>query len=148
MTIPIESFEPRTLARDWGTETVVAESLGLVGKILVYLQGRAGGLQAHTRRREHFHLFQGEAWVDSDDGAGRLVRHHMTAGQTFHIPPGAPHRFEAITDCIVFEISDSAAPDRVRLEAIYGEAETGGLPTTWPPGEWVPSVPDPGRYRP
>lgn len=79
---------------------------------------------------ESFHLVSGVAYVDSDNGEGRLTRIRMMAGQTLHIPSGAAHRFVAITDCVVFEVSTSADADRVRMETQYGESEVGGLPST------------------
>jgi mannose-6-phosphate isomerase-like protein (cupin superfamily) len=132
MTIPIEPFEPYKMVRDWGEEAVIAEGPGYCGKILTYGKGQAGGLQAHRVRDESFFLLAGSAWVDSDDGSGNLIRCRMERGQTWHIPPGAAHRFEAIEDCVVIEISTSAKPDRVRLEEAYGLPDPGGLPTTWP----------------
>lgn len=130
MNPTINAYEMRRMDRPWGEEIVIAEGPGYVGKILLYDAACAGGLQKHERRTESFHMFSGEAWVDSDDGHGDLIRQKMTAGMTFTIPAGAAHRFTAITPCIVFEVSDSAVEDRVRLEAQYGEPETGGLPTT------------------
>ncbi len=126
----ISAYIPRTLDRDWGTEEIIAEGPGYCGKILRYTAGTQGGLQAHTWRVESFHLVVGRAYVDSDDGQGHLIRNMMHPGQTFHIPAGAPHRFIAITDCLVFEVSTSADADRVRMETQYGEPEMGGLPST------------------
>lgn len=130
MSVPIEPFAPVEIQRDWGTETLIAEGPGYVGKILRYGRGRAGGLQLHRQRIESFHLFSGHAYVDYDPGDGSLTRVAMRPGETFTIPAGAPHRFTAETNCIVFETSNSAAEDRIRLEARYGEPEVGGLPTT------------------
>ncbi len=130
MNQTISGYIPRTLARDWGTETIIAEGPGYCGKILHYWAGKAGGLQAHTWRVESFHLVSGTAYVDADDGNGDLIRLKMQSGATFHIPAGATHRFTAITDCLVFEVSTSADADRVRMETQYGEPEVGGLPST------------------
>ncbi len=132
MTVQIQEYTPLEAPRDWGVEKLVAEGPGCVGKVLTYRAGYAGGLQLHTIRWEAFFLFSGEAWVDSADGQGDLIRQKMTPGMSFLIPPLAAHRFTAITDCTVFEVSTSAAENRVRLEMQYGEPETGGLPTTEP----------------
>ncbi len=130
MNPTISAYIPRTLPREWGAEEIIAEGPGYCGKILRYMAGKAGGLQSHTLRVESFHLVFGTAWVDSDDGNGYLIRQQMEPGQTFHIPAGAAHRFTAITDCLVFEVSTSADPDRLRMETQYGEPEVGGLPST------------------
>jgi quercetin dioxygenase-like cupin family protein len=85
----------------------------------------------HRTKDETFYLLSGEAWVDSDED-GDLVRVRMVAGQSFRIPPGAPHRFEAITDCLVLEVSTPVHNDRVRLEEHYDVEVHGpyGLETT------------------
>ena len=67
--------------------------------------------------------------MDCDAGDGRLLRIEMHPGESFHVPPGAVHRFTAITDCIGFEASTPQFEDRVRVEAEYGEPDVGGLPT-------------------
>jgi len=130
---PIEAVTPRVVQRPWGTETFLVETPDYLGKLLYYEAGKAGGLQMHVEKDEAFHLVSGEAWVDSDDGTGTLIRQKMTPGMTFHIPNGAPHRFEAVVDCFVFEVSTPHYEDRVRLEEHYGVDVIGdgpGLPTT------------------
>ena len=130
--VPIEPFTPQVKIQTWGTETIIASTPEYLGKILIYKAGKAGGLQAHARKVETFYLHEGEAWVDYDQD-GKIVRVKMTPGMSFHIPSGAPHRFEAITDCVVFEASTPVFEDRVRLEDFYGVDFVGdefGLPTT------------------
>ncbi len=51
---------------------------------------------------------------------GTLERVLMRPGDTFTVPPGAIHRFEAITDCVVYEASIPVFDDRVNVEHIYG----------------------------
>lgn len=116
----------------WGEEILLAETPDYSLKVLYYKAGKAGGLQFHVRKDESFTLHIGEAWVDFDDGEGHLVHMLMIAGQTFHIPPGAVHRFRAITDCTVYEASTNIRDDRVRMEKFYGEPEVEGLPSTAP----------------
>ena len=132
---PIEMYEPRILIRDWGSETIVAETPDYLGKILVYMPGKAGGLQFHVEKDESFHLSEGWGYLDYDAGDGKLTRKVMTAGQTVHIPAGAVHRFEAGVRCVGFETSTPHYDDRVRVEERYGVPTIGdgpGLPTTWP----------------
>lgn len=127
----IEKFDIRDVgARSWGREILIAHTPFYLGKILYMNAGHAGGLQAHRVKDETFFLFSGEAWVDFDPGAGVIERVKMEAGQSYHIPPGAVHRVEAITDCIFFEASTPIFDDRVRMEDRYGLKQDGGLPTT------------------
>ncbi len=119
--------------RDWGTETFVAQSKHYLGKVLKMNAGTKGGLQLHREKEETFYLFDGVAIVRSDDGYGNLIEEEMSKGQAYHIPPGAPHQVEAVTDCLFFEASTPHYDDRVRLEEHYGLPSEGGLPTTSAP---------------
>ena len=130
---PIIPFTPYTIQQEWGTETIVAETPDYLGKVLRYRMGKAGGLQSHEFKDETFHLVEGFAWVEHDDGNGNLVKVKMSPGESYHIPVGAPHRFRAIVDCLVFETSTPIHNDRIRLEEAYQVAVIGdgpGLPTT------------------
>lgn len=126
----IARYEPKTLYREWGEEIFIAETPHYLGKMLRMKAGTRGGLQYHVEKDETFFLLSGSAWVRSDDGTGRLVQEVMAHGEAYHIPPGAPHQVEAITDCVFFEASTPHYDDRVRCEAQYGLPEGGGLPTT------------------
>lgn len=129
---PIDVFPTTLTERTWGTELIIGETEEYLGKVLRYRAGCAGGLQLHRTKDETFHMLSGLAWVESDVD-GTLVKARMTAGDSFHIPAGAPHRFDAITDCVVVEVSTPIHDDRVRLEAHYGVAVKGadyGLETT------------------
>jgi len=127
----IQLFPPRELhPRTWGREIVIAQTEHYLVKLLLMKAGQAGGLQYHTRKIESFFLQEGQAFVDYDAGDGKLSRLPMSPGMTVHVPAGAPHRVTAITDCTFIEGSTPVFDDRVRVEAEYGEPETGGLPTT------------------
>ena len=126
----IEPFPVRDVGeRTWGREILIAHTTDYLGKVLLMRAGAMGGLQLHRQKDETFHLYSGEAFVDYDLD-GQLTRVRMMPGQSYHIPPGAPHRVEAITDCVFFECSTPVFEDRVRLESKYGLPDTGGLPTT------------------
>lgn len=126
---PIERVSITTLSQTWGREVLIAHTPHYLGKVLTMRAGTAGGLQLHVEKDETFFLYSGLALITSDEG-GQLVSREMQAGESYHIPPGAVHRVHAMTDCVFFEASTPHLNDRVRLEAHYGEPETGGLPTT------------------
>jgi len=131
MPPPIEAFPIHDVGpRTWGREVLIAQTPHYLGKLLYMNAGTAGGLQVHREKDETFFLFSGEAFVDTDPGTGTLQRLRMMPGESYHIPPGAVHRVEAITDCIFFEVSTPHFNDRVRMETRYGLPEIGGLPTT------------------
>lgn len=128
----IESFPITTIIQPWGTETTIARTAEYTGKLLFYRAGYGGGLQYHMLKDESFYLHQGQALVKFDPGHGAIVEVHMGPGESYHIPPGAPHQFLALTDCTVFEASTVADNDRVNVGQRYGQPpDAGTLPTTW-----------------
>lgn len=118
------------LSRDWGTEVFLVETPHYLFKRLDMNAGTKGGLQYHVEKVESFYLQSGEAIVRSDDGTGQLIEERMYPGQVYHVPAGAPHQVEAVTDCVFFEASTPHYDDRVRVETDYGLPEGTGLPTT------------------
>lgn len=107
----IEKFEPVALGpKDWGTELLVAHTPFYTGKVLSMRAGATGPLQYHERKDETFFLFSGQAIVH--DGNQSLP---MEAGESWHVPPGAVHRVEAVTDCVFFEASNPVFNDRVAV---------------------------------
>lgn len=132
--IPIQLPQPRDLGpRDWGREILIVETPNFIGKRLEMRAGTAGGLQQHVEKEEAFLLVEGSAYVDSDDGRGRLVTQTLVPGMMVYVPKGATHRVRAISDCTFYEWSTVHFNDRVRVERQYGEPEVGGLPTTHQP---------------
>lgn len=128
----IEEYHPELKVQPWGTETLIGEGPGYTMKLLLYNAGYAGGLQYHRKKHETFYLAKGQAKVRYDDGSGKLVEEIMRQGQSFCIPPGAPHQFYAITDCVVFEASTPGTNDRVNVAEKYGrERMEYDLPTTY-----------------
>lgn len=129
--VDVQKFTPKSMGqRDWGLELLVGACEHYTLKCLYMKAGTAGGLQKHRKKEETFHLVEGRAWVDHDTGDGKITRDLMLSGQTYHVPPGAVHRVEAITDCFFVEASLPVYDDRIRCEEQYGEEITGGLPTT------------------
>jgi mannose-6-phosphate isomerase-like protein (cupin superfamily) len=135
----IERFRLRDLGpRDWGQEVLIAHTEQYIGKILTMRAGTQGGLQYHRVKMETFFLFSGEAIIITNvpDRAEPTLRcEPMYAGEAYHIPAGAIHQVQAVTDCVFFEVSTPHFDDRVRVEAEYGLPETGGLPTTDAPSD-------------
>ena len=120
----VELFETREIAgKPWGTELVIAETADYLGKVLFMNAGHRGGLQYHNRKDETFYLYSGRARVTFDPGNG-LVTRKMKPGMSYHVPPGAVHQVEAITDCVFFEASTPVFNDRVNVGAQYGRPDT------------------------
>jgi quercetin dioxygenase-like cupin family protein len=60
-------------------------------------------------------------------GAEQRV-HRFGPGQSRRIAPGTVHRFRAVTDCLLFEVSTPELEDVVRLEDDFGRAGTSDGP--------------------
>lgn len=121
----VKVFKPREIPdKPWGKELVVAETKDYLGKVLFMQAGHRGGLQYHERKDETFYLFSGKAIVRFDPGNG-LVERVMKPGQSYHVPPGAVHQVEAVTDCVFFETSTPIFEDRVNVAQAYGRPDTG-----------------------
>ena len=49
--------------------------------------------------------------------------------EAWHVTPGTVHRFRAVTDCLLFEVSTPELEDVVRLEDDYGREGTTDRPS-------------------
>lgn len=132
-SINVRFFKPKDVgSRNWGREILVAHVPGLyTSKLLLMKAGTKGGLQKHHLKNESGYLYSGEMIFRYNHGDGKIRKKKLVAGDAVHIPPGAVHQEEAVTDCIIFETSNPVFNDRVRMEEQYGEKiPEGGLPST------------------
>jgi len=79
----------KTVARPWGTYTVLQEGIGFKIKRIEVKPGAALSLQMHEHRSEHWVVVSGEARVTRDDDIFPLL-----ANQSTFIPPRTRHRLE------------------------------------------------------
>jgi mannose-6-phosphate isomerase-like protein (cupin superfamily) len=115
--------------KPWGTETLLAHTDSYTLKKLIYRAGHQGALQMHVKKDEAFTLERGAAevtWGELDfmgqyDPQRGLRTMRMRPGDTFHVPPGTPHKFRAITECVVYEASNPVFDDRVNVAEQYGD---------------------------
>lgn len=123
-------FEPVSFPREWGEETIVTDSTVHRGKVLWMRAGTKGGLQFHIKEESHY-VLSGRMIVRWDDD-GKLTEREVQAGRAWRMPAGVVHQEEALTDCVILEVSDPTSDDRVRVEAEYGLDDGGGLPSMTP----------------
>jgi mannose-6-phosphate isomerase len=106
--------------KPWGEEILFAHTAHYAGKILRIRAGEALSLQYHERKEETLYLYQGSLrlLLPGEPATGREKT--LGPGESVHLPPGTRHRVEALTDCVVFEVSTPELDDVIRLEDRYG----------------------------
>jgi len=106
--------------KPWGEELLFARTARYAGKILRIRAGESLSLQYHERKDETIYLYQGRLRLLLPDETDPGAQKTLAAGEAVHLPPGTRHRLEALTDCVVFEVSTPELDDVVRLEDRYG----------------------------
>ncbi|GAC1343878.1 MAG: hypothetical protein NVSMB29_17020 [Candidatus Dormibacteria bacterium] len=110
--------------KPWGYELRWAVTDRYLGKLLHIDTGHSLSLQYHTAKDETIFVSRGELGLILEDESGSLCSHRLTAGMTARIPPGRRHRFFAVEEVDLFEVSSPEIDDVVRLEDNYGRAGT------------------------
>jgi mannose-6-phosphate isomerase-like protein (cupin superfamily) len=120
----VKRAEESIVEKPWGYEVRWAITDRYLGKILHVRQGEALSLQYHERKDECLLIVRGaiDAELGADDGELKTVR--MSEGDTIHLTPGTRHRFTAVADADIYEVSTPEIDDVVRLEDRYGRVGT------------------------
>jgi mannose-6-phosphate isomerase-like protein (cupin superfamily) len=109
--------------KPWGYELRFICTERFAGKVLFIEAGRQLSLQYHERKEEAFLVHEGSLELVLGRGAEQRVE-RLEAGASWHITPGTVHRFRAVTDCTLFEVSTPELDDVVRVEDDYGREGT------------------------
>jgi mannose-1-phosphate guanylyltransferase/mannose-6-phosphate isomerase len=112
----------RTVARPWGTYTVLLEGPRFKIKRIVVRPGQTLSLQMHHHRSEHWIVASGTAQVTCDD---RVFL--VTANESTYIPIGSRHRLEnpGVLDLVMIEVQCGdylGEDDIVRFSDVYGRS--------------------------
>lgn len=110
----------RTVARPWGTYTVLQEGPRFKIKRIEVKPGASLSLQMHHHRSEHWIVVSGTARISCDE-TNMLV----SANESTYIPIGAKHRLEnpGVLDLVMIEVQCGdylGEDDIVRFSDIYG----------------------------
>lgn len=118
----VRRAEETIVEKPWGYEVRWAITDRYLGKILHVRKGEALSLQYHNQKDECLLITRGaiDAELGVDDGELKTVR--MSEGDTIHLTPGTRHRFTAVEDADIYEVSTPEIDDVVRLEDRYGRA--------------------------
>ena len=124
MSSPLQS--PKIVLKPWGREIWYAEQAAYAGKVLEISAGKRLSLQYHERKTETLYLLSGRVIVTfrplvagETPGAATVSMDHehtWEAGQALHIPVHTIHRFAAVTDAVLLEVSTPDLTDVVRLQ--------------------------------
>jgi mannose-1-phosphate guanylyltransferase len=112
----------RTVARPWGTYTVLQEGARFKIKRIEVKSGQTLSLQMHHHRSEHWIVVSGTAKVTCDDRVFLVA-----ANESTYIPIGGRHRLEnpGVMPLVMIEVQCGdylGEDDIVRFEDKYGRA--------------------------
>lgn len=110
----------RTVARPWGTYTVLEEGSNFKIKRIEVKPGASLSLQMHYHRSEHWIVVSGTASIVNDD-KNLLIR----TNESTYIPAGHRHRLEnpGKTNLVMIEVQSGeylGEDDIVRFDDVYG----------------------------
>ena len=115
--------------KPWGYELRFARTERYAGKVLFIKAGSQLSLQYHEKKDEAFFVQQGQLELVLGRGDEQQVE-TLEPDQGWHVAPGTVHRFRAVTDCLLFEVSTPELEDVVRIEDDYGREGTQDRPAS------------------
>ena len=123
----MKKIEVRRVEKPWGYELIFADTPRYAGKLLHVRNGQKLSLQYHRHKEETLYLLSGRLRLllgeTGAPGAQEALEEKIVEpGACFHVPPETLHRFIALTDCVLIEVSTAELDDVVRLEDDYGRA--------------------------
>jgi mannose-6-phosphate isomerase len=110
--------------KPWGHEVRWAVTDRYLGKLIHINKGEQLSLQYHVQKDESILILSGVMDLVLEDERGEVRTHRMSPGMTARVRPGRRHRFVAVEDCDLVEVSSPEIDDVVRLEDRYGREGT------------------------
>jgi mannose-6-phosphate isomerase len=115
--------EVRRVEKPWGYELIYGLTDRYCGKILFVRKGEQLSLQFHREKDEVIYVHQGRVELEIGEPGRTPDTEVIGPGRAFRISPGVVHRWSALEDSLVLEVSSPEIDDVVRLEDRYGRAE-------------------------
>jgi mannose-6-phosphate isomerase len=122
--LSIQDVDAGRVDKPWGYELRWAITDRYLGKIIHVDAGHALSLQYHVQKDEAIFVLRGDLDLVLEGDDGEVRTHRLTPGMSARVRPGRRHRFQAVTDVDVCEVSSPEIDDVVRLEDNYGRAGT------------------------
>ena len=113
---------PRRVDKPWGHEEIWAHTEHYVGKLLVIRTGHRLSLQHHVFKEETLRVMSGRIELEKGPSVNALTKTVLVAGGLVHLPPGTVHRFTALEDTVLVEVSTTQLDDVVRHRDDYGRS--------------------------
>ena len=110
--------------KPWGYELRWAITDRYLGKLIHVDAGHQLSLQYHVHKDESLYVLRGDLDLVLENEAGEIETHRLTPGMSARVHPGRRHRFRAVSDVDLCEVSSPEIDDVVRLEDSYGRAGT------------------------
>jgi mannose-6-phosphate isomerase len=121
---PPETQLPRRVEKPWGGELIWAWTDRYVGKILRIRAGQRLSLQYHERKDEWILVLSGRMLLTLQSDTGEVRTSELGPGDSARVRTGRTHRYEAIEDCEVIEVSTPELEDVVRISDDFGREGT------------------------
>ena len=112
----------RRIEKPWGYEIVYGLTDRYCGKLLFIRKDEQLSLQFHREKDEVVYVHEGRIELEAGEPGNPLDVEIVGPGRAFHLTPGVVHRWRALEDTIVLEVSTPEIDDVVRLEDRYGRA--------------------------
>jgi mannose-6-phosphate isomerase len=109
--------------KPWGCELIYASTEKYSGKVLHIRAGEQLSLQFHREKDETIYLHSGRIELEIGEPGKPTNVEVVGPGRAFRLEPGTVHRWKALEDAIVLEVSTPQLDDVVRLEDRYGRAK-------------------------
>lgn len=120
----VSNADEHRIDKPWGYELRWAVTDRYLGKLIHIDRGEQLSLQYHVQKDESILLTAGLIDLVLEDERGEVHTHRMAPGNTARIRPGRRHRFVAVEDSDIVEVSSPEIDDVVRLEDSYGREGT------------------------
>ena len=120
----VGSADAGRVDKPWGYELRWAVTDRYLGKLIHIRSGEQLSMQYHVQKDESILLSAGLIDLVLEDERGEVRVHRMVPGSTARIRPGRRHRFVAVEDSDIVEVSSPEIDDVVRLEDDYGREGT------------------------
>ena len=114
----------RHVPKPWGSEQIWALTERYCGKIIRIDAGRRLSLQRHARKEESLIVLSGTLRLHLEDDDGMVRTLALGPGESAHVAVPRLHRFEAVTDVELVEVSTPEIDDVERLDDDYGREGT------------------------